>query len=334
MSVVFDLEIPNAREGLFVPHGFATAEQVVDVIVEAEKLGFNAVWATDFFAPVESSGISLKSPPTWFEPLMILANAAANTKKIKLGTGVLMLPYRDPTVLAKQVSTLDHLSSGRLLLGIGLGAYRDEFARVRAHQAKAHRGRILDEYLEILIRLLSDERNVSMDGRYVSLDRIDMHPKPIQPPLPIYLPARGAHSYERIANWDLNVMVPALNGSKFLGELSPFLASAGKELASRDIIGEAELHMGATNEAAARSYQNTAMGQFRIERAIPQNRKSLETMVSANWIGNAESIIDKMNLSKEQGIRHFNLLHVAADSLSSRLEQMQQFAEEVMPHVR
>ena len=335
MTVLFDLEFPNAREGIFVPQGFATPHEVVDVVVRAEEFGFNAVWATDFFSPVASSGVITEPPPNWLEGLITLSYAAARTSKIKLGTGVLMLPYRDPTVLAKQVATLDRLSNGRLLLGIGLGAYRDEFAAVRAHQASAHRGNMLDEYLELLIRLLdANEAAVSLAGEYVSVEGVAMHPKPLQQPLPMYLPARGEHSYKRIARWGLMPMVPCANATASIEALRPFMEAAGKDMDALDIIVEGELHIGPTQEDAVKGYQHTTMGNFRTARCPPKARKSVETITGANWVGTVDHIVEKLSALREQGFRHFNILHLAADTLAERLEQMQLFSEEIMPRVR
>lgn len=335
MTVQFDLEFPNAREGFFVPLGFAAPHEIIDVVARAETLGFNAVWATDFFSPVASSGVTQQPPPNWLEPLITLAYAAARTSRIKLGTGVLMLPYRDPTVLAKQVATLDQLSNGRVLLGVGLGAYRDEFAAVRAHQANAHRGKILDEHLELLIRLLdSKEQSVSFAGKHISVEGVAMDPKPLQQPLPIYLPARGEHSYERIARWNLGAMVPSASAAAHLAGLRPFMDAAGKDMGALDIIAEGELRIGTTQEAAEKAYRQSTMGQFRTERCPPASRKPVDTVTGANWVGTVEHIVGKLRAAKEQGITHFNILHLVADTLSERLEQMQMFAEEVIPRVR
>ena len=128
----FDIEIPNCREGVFVPPGFATPEQIIECVQAAERLGYHAVWATDFMSASPSSGVPSDESPAWYEPIVTLSYAAAVTSRIKLGTGVVVLPYRDPVILAKQAATLDRLSQGRFLLGLGLGAWRDEFQAIAA----------------------------------------------------------------------------------------------------------------------------------------------------------------------------------------------------------
>jgi alkanesulfonate monooxygenase SsuD/methylene tetrahydromethanopterin reductase-like flavin-dependent oxidoreductase (luciferase family) len=134
----FDVEFPNAREGVFVPPGFATPDQIIEVVQHAEKLGFWAVWATDFVTPTPMYGIPAAEKPDWFEPIVTIGFCAAHTSKIKLGTGLLLAPFRDPVILAKQVATIDHFSKGRMLLGLGLGMCRDEFEAVIPRKTSLH----------------------------------------------------------------------------------------------------------------------------------------------------------------------------------------------------
>ena len=91
----FDVEIPTCREGVFVPCGFAGPDDVIECVRLAERLGYEAVWATDFLTPTPESGTSAAERPSWYEPMITLAYAAAETDRIKLGTGVIILPYRD-----------------------------------------------------------------------------------------------------------------------------------------------------------------------------------------------------------------------------------------------
>ena len=88
-----DTEFPNAREGVFVPPGFATPDQIVEVVQFAEDLGYNALWATDFITPTPMYGIPPGEKPDWYEPLISIAYCAAFTKKIKLGTGLILITH-------------------------------------------------------------------------------------------------------------------------------------------------------------------------------------------------------------------------------------------------
>ena len=320
-----DVEVPTCREGVFVPTSFAGPKEIIGMIQRAEHLGFDAVWGTDFITPTKSYGIPDTQPPNWYEPLICLAHAAAVTERIKLGTGVILVPYRDPVILAKQAATLDQFSGGRLLLGLGLGAFRDEFEAIRPRRRKAHRGKMMNEYIEALCMLLShQQKDSNFQGQYAEFFGVNLHPRPVQNPLPIYVPGSSPESLQRIARWGLGCMVPAARIQERLAALQPALAEHGRDLSQIDIIAEGELSLAPTHEAAVQRYSASRQGQFRIRRV------DLETVVASNWIGTAEEVVEKITQVQEQGIDHFNVLHVAADTMEEMLEQMEMFADEVM----
>ena len=208
-AVRFDIEIPTCREGVFVPCGFAAPDDVIECVRLAERLGYEAVWATDFLTPTAESGVSATERPSWYEPMITLAYAAAETRRIRLGTGVVVLPYRDPVILAKQAATLDRLSKGRFLLGLGLGAWRAEFRAVAAWRGRAHRGNMAAEFTEVLRRLLDrDAGPVTFDGEYVGIRDVALDPKPIQQPLPFCMVGRNDDALDRIARLGDALMVP------------------------------------------------------------------------------------------------------------------------------
>jgi len=321
----FDVEFPNAREGVFVPPGFVTPEQMIEVVQFAEKLGFWAVWATDFVTPTPMYGIPQGEKPDWYEPLISIAFCAAHTKKINLGTGLLLAPLRDPVILAKEVATLDQFSKGRMLLGLGLGMCRDEFEALMPRKQKAHRGNMMDELIDLTSRLLSDEKDVMFDGEYNAVTGVSLYPKPYQKKLPIYVPCRATDAYERIAKWGLNITAPAPSLTKHLGALKPLFEKHGRKITDIDVIAEGEIYFGKDRQDAASRYAKTRHGQFRLK------RQPLESFLEGNWVGSADEIVEKMSKLKAQGFTHFNILHVPADTLAERKELMQRFAEDIMP---
>ena len=327
----FDVEIPTCREGIFVPAPFAGAEDIARTVISAEEWGFNAVWATDFLNPTPSFGMPEEAPPRWYEPLISLAALAGRTERIKLGTGVVMLPYRDPVILAKQAATLDHFSGGRLLLGLGLGAFRDEFESVRAGQRRAHRGRMMDEHLEVLYHLLNGpDEAFGFAGRYVEVRELRLHPRPCQEPLPFYLPGRNEAARARIARYGHGLMVPGAGAAAHLEAMAPHLEARGRSLDELDVIAEGDLRLASKGAEAVEGYLNSRMGHQRTAvRGI-----AAEQLVAEHWIGTPHEVAEKLNrIARETGIDHFNVLHIAADSMAERLEQMQRFAEEVIPLV-
>ena len=328
----FDVEIPTCREGIFVPAPFGDAEDVARTVISAEEWGFNAVWATDFLNPTRSFGMPEgEAPPCWYEPLVTLAALAGRTERIRLGTGVLMLPFRDPVILAKQAATLDRFSGGRLLLGLGLGAFRDEFESVRAGRRRAHRGRMMDDHLEVLHHLLNGaDEPFSFSGQYVELQGVRMHPRPRQTPLPFYLPGRNQAAYARIARYGHGLMVPGADATAHLDAMAPHLDACGRSLDDLDVVAEGDLRLASRRATAVEEYHGSRMGhQRRVVRRIPA-----ESLEAEHWIGTPAEVADKINgIVRKTGITHFNVLHIAADSMAERLEQMQRFAEEVMPLV-
>ena len=120
-GIKFDTAIPNCREGVFFPVPFAGPEEILTAAVRAEALGYHAVWAIDFIVPTPDYPIPDTARPDWYEPFVSLAACAMRTERIKLGVGVILVPFRDPVIMAKQVATLDRFRGGRLLLVVGLG---------------------------------------------------------------------------------------------------------------------------------------------------------------------------------------------------------------------
>jgi probable F420-dependent oxidoreductase len=141
--------------------------------VRAEELGFDSVWVWDHIF------LGVDPPFPVLDPLTLLSAVAARTTRIKLGTGVLVLPLRNPVVLAKELSSLDLIAGGRLLLGMASGWYKREFDAVGVPFNE--RGRLMDRNLEILRRLWTEER---VDGEYPPhrLRGSNMSPKPQELP--------------------------------------------------------------------------------------------------------------------------------------------------------
>ena len=151
-------------------------QALIAYAVKAEMLGFDSVWVWDHIF------LGVDPPFPIIDSLTLLSAVAARTTKIRLGTGVLVLPLRNPVVLAKELSSLDLIAGGRLLLGMASGWYKREFDAVGVPFNE--RGRIMDRNLEILRRLWTEEQ---VDGEYPPhrLRGSNMSPKP--PRLPVML---------------------------------------------------------------------------------------------------------------------------------------------------
>ena len=328
-GIRFDIEIPTCREGVFVPCGFAAPDEVVECVKLAERLGYEAVWATDFLSPTPESGVRATERPSWYEPMITLAYAAAQTSRIRLGTGIIILPYRDPVILAKQVATLDRLSKGRFLLGVGLGAWRTEFQAVAAWRGRAHRGNMAAEFTEVLRLLLArDAGPVTFDGEYVGIRGVALDPKPVQDPLPFYMVGRNDDALGRVAKFGNALMAPYGVAAERKLALAERAVAYGRTIDEFDVLAEGELRLAKTQEAAAAAYRESRFGQYRALRGL-----DIDGQIAANWVGTPETVAEKIGAVAEQGIDHFNVLHVVGDALEERFDQMRMFMEDVVPRL-
>ena len=145
----------------------------------AETAGFHFILTGDHIALTPE--VLRGYPPPYYEPFTTMAWLAAKTQRIRLGFTVVVVPYRHPALLAHLTSTLDQLSEGRLIVGVGVGWAESEFEvlGVPFHE----RGKMTDEYLTAL-KLLWTNDNVSFDGRHVSFSDVTVSPRPVQSPHP------------------------------------------------------------------------------------------------------------------------------------------------------
>lgn len=158
-------EMPNARA-------------LVDYGVRVEELGYDSVWVWDHML----LGVEPNFPI--IDSLTTLTAIAARTKRIKMGTGILVLPLRNAVALAKQLSSMDQLSEGRLVMGMASGWYKREFDALGIPFEK--RGKIMDESLEVMRRLWS-EASVSGEYPHYKLSKAVMYPKPAQKQIPLLI---------------------------------------------------------------------------------------------------------------------------------------------------
>jgi probable F420-dependent oxidoreductase len=165
-------------------------EQMAETARAAEDAGFDTLWAGEHVVLPDP-----RVPPSpmdpgdhALDPLIGLTWAAAHTTAIRLATGIVILPQRNPVVLAKQLASLDVLSHGRLVFGVGVGYLEPEFRAIGANFAQ--RGAVTDEYLDALAHLWYED-HPAYHGRFVDFAGIDAHPRPVQQPVPLVI---GGHS--------------------------------------------------------------------------------------------------------------------------------------------
>ena len=178
---------------------YVAPDRAVELVQAAEAAGFESAWtvehtviprgyrsaypyASDGRLPGGEGDFVLPDPQIW------MAYVAARTSKIKLATGILILPQHNPLICAKQVATLDYMSGGRVLLGIGVGWLREEFEALGVPFAE--RGARTEEYM-LALRALWTMDAPTFEGRFVSFRETFMRPKPVNGTVPIII---GGHS--------------------------------------------------------------------------------------------------------------------------------------------
>jgi probable F420-dependent oxidoreductase len=174
----------------------ARPEQLAATAQRAEAAGFESVWAGEHVVlpdpQVPPSPMAPQDPA--LDPLLALAWAAAATTKVRLATGIVILPQRNPVVLAKQMARLDMLSNGRLTFGVGVGYLEPEFRAIGANFPD--RGAVTDEYLDAMHHLWYDDRP-EYHGRFADFAGVDAHPRPVQQPIPIVVGGHTLSAYRR-----------------------------------------------------------------------------------------------------------------------------------------
>ncbi len=185
-----------------------TADDYISIAQQAEALGFNSVWLGDHIVIPEQ--ISSPYPYTrdgsvgfardipWPDPFVLLAALAVATKKILLGTSVAIIPYRNPLHVAKSVATVDLVSHGRYLFGVGVGWLKEEFDALG--ESFAERAPRTREYLQVMKAIWSGEV-AKFEGKYFSFPDLHTNPLPVQKPHPpIIFGGESTAALRRIAD--------------------------------------------------------------------------------------------------------------------------------------
>jgi probable F420-dependent oxidoreductase len=182
--------------------------EVIDAVARAaEETGFSTLWAGEHVVMVDRPSsrypysddgtIAVPADAPWLDPFVCLSFAAAATRRIAIATGILLLPEHNPVLVAKRAASLDVLSGGRLMLGVGVGWSAEEFAALGV--PFADRGPRTREYVDVLRTLWRDDP-ASFAGRFVAFENVRMHPKPIRgAQLPIVFGGNSGPALARVA---------------------------------------------------------------------------------------------------------------------------------------
>ncbi len=284
----------------------------------AEELGFQAVLAGDHIVlptggtdqyPYTSDGsFSRPHDEPFLETMTMLGYMAACTSAIKLGSTVIILPYRNPVVQAKMFASLDVLTNGRMICGVGVGWLEKEFDTLGVPYAE--RGPMSDEFLQIF-KTLWTEAEPHFHGRFYQIDGIQFYPKPVQQPhVPIWIGGHTRRALRRTAKygdcWHTTRQTP-----DFVAQNLPYLREqterAGRDPGSISISLKRSLHFTDLGEAEGASVRTGGL-----------------------VMGNTQEVIDDVYYCRELGIDQLTY-DFRVDGADASLEVMDHLADRVLP---
>ncbi len=217
--------------GVCLPNnwGVEDVQTIFLLAVRAEELGYDSVWVSEHIFNVSYVYDRIGSSP-YYEPLTILGYVAAMTKRVALGTSVLVLPYHHPIRLAKVAATLDVISGGRLRLGVGVGGIEQELQAMGS--AFGERGAITDEAIAVMKTLWTQDEP-HFEGKYHRFGGMKFSPKPLQRPhIPLLIGGVSRAAIRRAARlgngWHPNALAPEGLDQK-MRELREQAQAAGRD---------------------------------------------------------------------------------------------------------
>ena len=312
MPTTFGTSMPS-RGDMASPANLRTLAQ------RAESLGFDSAWVSDHiilprsvdsFYPYAANGVATFRPDEdYYEPLAALNFLAGCTQKIRLGTHVLILPYRNPVLTAKMISTLDVLSEGRFILGAGVGWMEEEF-KALGLDTFARRGAVTDEYIQLFKELWTKD-NPEFQGEHYQLSESGFQPKPVQKPHPpIWIGGHTNPAIRRAAKYG--------DGWMPIGLRPPAILEP-EELAEKITrLRRLTMEAGRPEDAVSLCFSTGVI--------FDDSPGATRRMMS----GRAEQIAADLRQYQDLGIRNF-ILGFPGDSVAAVDEAMEQFSKQVMP---
>ena len=297
----------------------ATPENMIRFAVTADRLGFSSLAVSDHIVlvrqqtqhyPYSATGeIDFDAWTPWNDTLGLIGFVAGKTDRIRIGSSVLILPYRNPLVTAKWFATVDSLSGGRLFLGAGTGWWKEEFEALGIGEQFAERGPRTDEYLRIFKNLWREE-TPAYQGKFFRYENLIASPKPAQADgIPIWIGGNSRRALRRVADlgdvWHPVVLTPPAN-------LNP-------------------VELGEQCDVLAALYEERDRDPSAIQIA-PKTHLHFTPDPSRPLSGPPDQIVEDLLAYQKQGVTEF-IFYVPGASETEKLENLQRIAEEIMPHV-
>lgn len=329
----FGVGFPTCREGTAYPVPYVQPRGFPVLARRAEELGYYSLWANDHFTTPHVMQATQKEPPNFYEPLITYASLANVTERLRFVLSVVVLPQREVVLLAKQIATLDVLTGGRVMLGVGLGGYREEFEAVHPELKGVNRGLMVEEGIEAL-QLLFTQRRATFRGRYVRFEEIELAPKPVQSPFPIYVSAHAPASLRRTGRLADGLIVAALAGDKIADarrELSLGAQEGKRDPARLRLNFQIWLSFGKDRrEAEAKLKRSQHFRRMVAEDPTHSEEAVLDRYRAGNLFGAPDDVIDQLRVFERAGVEHMGIVFLG-ETMDELLADMELFAERVGP---
>ena len=317
--------------GLLLPNDgypIASFDHLRVLTREAEKLDFDSAWVADHFLAPPGLGAAFGTEGI-FEAPMVLSALSSITERLTLGTLVLLFPMRHPIHLANIITTLDHATRGRVIVGFGAGGYKPEFDATGVAYQK--RGSMLNEELEIVKRLFTEDV-VSFSGKHYSFENVSFEPKPLTPGgPPIISGGDVGKTLERVARY-------ADGWMPWGGQVEQMKEGIASVKARAAELGRdpAAFRWGVgfygcctkDREVAHRELEKVAP-YFRIHHDMPD--ASLDVVAEKTLIGTPDEIVTRIKRYLNIGVNHIIVKHLP---FSGELDSVRLFGREVIPALR
>ena len=301
----------------------ARPDSLVKLARKADELRYASVFVTDHVVIPTSYKSTYPYSPTgrtagdwsqgYLEPLALMSFLAGATSRVKLGTSVLVIPYRNPVVTAKMLATLDVMSGGRVILGVGVGWLREEFEALQAPPFE-ERGRVTDEYLRLMRECWTREP-VAFDGSHYRMAQVSALPKPVQRGgIPIWT---GGHTDAALRRTG-----ELADGWHPIGHRPP------ANLHPAEYADKVAVIHGWARKAGRNPHDITL--SFRAPLDLQPKRAKPSGGERIPFRGTAAEVIQDIRDYAAVGVTHF-VFDLAPQDLRGQLALMERFAEEVRP---
>lgn len=325
------------KVGIYLPSfgygadGIDHGERLRRWCVRAEELGFDSLWVTDHMLRAKNM-----YRYTWIEPMTALSVAAALTRRVTIGPGVLLLPLRHPVLLAKEIASLQQVSGGRFILGAGTGWYPPEMHAMATKPAE--RGRRTDEVLDVVRQLLAGEP-VTHHGEFFSFEDVHIEPSPTYLPVWVGGGTQVAHPdsveaprlHPRVARriamadgWFTRPSATASDVSTDWPIVAEAIESAGRDPSDVVMAHGQWLHLTKEDDPAkARTIQH------QMARDVLGDGRSPDLLEESYLFGTIDEVVESCRQRTEVGVEHL-IIHPYTD----QPDQLELWGRELLPRLR